>query len=82
MLSPLPQANVASFSASGLQNLLKQLPEQEQLNVLAEMKDDYEDLAESEQFGVVVGSHVCKGAGVRYAALSTEFGNRIGPLQP
>ncbi|KAI1898608.1 hypothetical protein AGOR_G00074140 [Albula goreensis] len=39
-----------------VQNLIKQLPEQEQLNVLAEMKDEYDDLAESEQFGVVMSS--------------------------
>ncbi|XP_035265796.1 protein diaphanous homolog 1 [Anguilla anguilla] len=39
-----------------VQNLIKQLPEEEQLNVLAEMKDEYEDLAEAEQFGVVMSS--------------------------
>lgn len=36
------------------QSLLKLLPEEEQLNVLLELKDEYDDLAESEQFGVVV----------------------------
>lgn len=36
------------------QSLLKLLPEQEQLNTLTELKDEYEELAESEQFGVVV----------------------------
>ncbi|XP_016298711.1 protein diaphanous homolog 1 [Sinocyclocheilus anshuiensis] len=39
-----------------VQSLLKLLPEQEQLNSLLEMKDEYEELAESEQFGVVIGS--------------------------
>ncbi|KAG7246361.1 hypothetical protein CRUP_023739, partial [Coryphaenoides rupestris] len=29
------------------------MPEQEQLNTLADMKDDYDDLAEAEQFVVV-----------------------------
>ena len=37
-----------------MKNLVKQLPAPEQLSVLGEMKDEYEDLAESEQFGVVV----------------------------
>lgn len=36
------------------QSLLKLLPEQEQLNTLSDLKDEYEELAESEQFGVVV----------------------------
>ncbi|XP_016142558.1 protein diaphanous homolog 1-like isoform X2 [Sinocyclocheilus grahami] len=39
-----------------VQSLLKLLPEQEQLNSLLEMKDEYEELAESEQFGVVISS--------------------------
>ena len=30
------------------------MPDQEQLNTLADMKDEYEDLAEAEQFAVVV----------------------------
>lgn len=33
------------------------MPEQEHLSVLGEMKDEYDDLAESEQFGVVVRKH-------------------------
>ncbi|XP_071314560.1 protein diaphanous homolog 1 [Trachinotus anak] len=39
-----------------VQNLVKQLPAAEQLSVLGEMKDEYDDLAESEQFGVVMSS--------------------------
>ncbi|XP_076879417.1 protein diaphanous homolog 1-like [Brachyhypopomus gauderio] len=38
------------------QSLLKLLPKQEQLSVLLELKDEYDDLAESEQFGVVISS--------------------------
>lgn len=36
------------------QNLIKQMPEPEQLKMLSELKEEYDDLAESEQFGVVV----------------------------
>lgn len=43
---------------SVLQNLIKQMPEPEQLKMLSELKDEYDDLAESEQFGVVV-SEAC-----------------------
>ncbi|NXY18421.1 DIAP2 protein, partial [Atrichornis clamosus] len=42
------------LSESLIQNLVKNLPEQKELNALAELKDEYNDLAEPEQFGVVV----------------------------
>lgn len=48
----LPQNLNLTFCHS--QNLVKQLPEAEQLSVLSEMKGEYDDLAEPEQFGVVV----------------------------
>ena len=35
------------------------MPEPEQLKMLSELKDEYDDLAESEQFGVVV-SEACR----------------------
>lgn len=43
-----------NFLFDPTQNLVKQLPAQDQLTILADMKDEYDDLAESEQFGVVV----------------------------
>lgn len=39
-----------------LQNLIKNLPEQKELSALAELKSEYEELCESEQFGVMVSS--------------------------
>ncbi|KAF1417979.1 hypothetical protein FQV24_0014067, partial [Spheniscus mendiculus] len=44
------------LSESLIQNLVKNLPEQQELNALAELKDEYNDLAEPEQFGVVMSS--------------------------
>ncbi|XP_009079767.1 PREDICTED: protein diaphanous homolog 2, partial [Acanthisitta chloris] len=44
------------LSESLIQNLVKNLPEQKELNALAELKDEYDDLAEPEQFGVVMSS--------------------------
>lgn len=38
------------------QNLIKQMPEPEQLKMLSELRDEYNELAESEQFGVVVSA--------------------------
>uniref|UniRef100_A0AAR2JCZ5 Diaphanous related formin 1 n=1 Tax=Pygocentrus nattereri TaxID=42514 RepID=A0AAR2JCZ5_PYGNA len=48
------EVNEKVLTENMVQSLLKLLPEQEQLSVLSELKDEYEDLAESEQFGVVV----------------------------
>ncbi|XP_026991503.1 protein diaphanous homolog 2 isoform X1 [Tachysurus fulvidraco] len=39
-----------------IQNLIKNLPEQKELNSLAELKSEYEELCESEQFGIVMSS--------------------------
>uniref|UniRef100_A0AAQ5XKA8 Diaphanous related formin 1 n=1 Tax=Amphiprion ocellaris TaxID=80972 RepID=A0AAQ5XKA8_AMPOC len=50
------QVNEKILTESMVQNLIKQLPTQEQLSVLGEMKDEYDDLAESEQFGVVMST--------------------------
>ncbi|CAB1325291.1 unnamed protein product, partial [Coregonus sp. 'balchen'] len=50
------EINEKLLSESMVQNLIKQLPEQETLNVLGEMKEEYEDLAEAEQFGVVMST--------------------------
>ncbi|XP_067419305.1 protein diaphanous homolog 3 [Emydura macquarii macquarii] len=37
-----------------IQNLIKHLPEQEQLNTLSKFKSDYNNLSEPEQFGIVM----------------------------
>ncbi|XP_074838956.1 protein diaphanous homolog 3 [Carettochelys insculpta] len=39
-----------------IQNLIKHLPEQEQLNALAKFKSDYHNLSEPEQFGIVMSN--------------------------
>nr|XP_060612373.1 protein diaphanous homolog 2 isoform X1 [Anolis sagrei ordinatus] len=44
------------LSEALIQNLVKNLPEQKELSALAELKSEYEDLCEPEQFGVVMSS--------------------------
>ncbi|XP_078067809.1 protein diaphanous homolog 2 isoform X5 [Mustelus asterias] len=39
-----------------IQNLVRYLPEQKELNTLSQFKDEYDDLCEPEQFGVVMSS--------------------------
>ncbi|XP_027697756.1 protein diaphanous homolog 1 isoform X2 [Vombatus ursinus] len=50
------EVNEAVLTESMVQNLIKQMPEPEQLKMLSELKNEYDDLAESEQFGVVMGT--------------------------
>uniref|UniRef100_H3B265 Diaphanous related formin 3 n=1 Tax=Latimeria chalumnae TaxID=7897 RepID=H3B265_LATCH len=44
------------LTESMIQNLVKHLPEQQQLNALAHFKNEYRNLSEPEQFGVVMSS--------------------------
>ncbi|XP_077464740.1 protein diaphanous homolog 2 isoform X6 [Stigmatopora argus] len=50
------QVDEELLSESLIQNLIKNLPEQNQLTSLAELKSDYDELVESEQFGIVMSS--------------------------
>ncbi|XP_064218721.1 protein diaphanous homolog 2 isoform X3 [Aotus nancymaae] len=50
------EVNEDMLSEALIQNLVKHLPEQKILNELAELKDEYDDLCEPEQFGVVMSS--------------------------
>ncbi|XP_062998020.1 protein diaphanous homolog 2 [Elgaria multicarinata webbii] len=44
------------LSEALIQNLVKNLPEQKELSALAELRNEYDDLCEPEQFGVVMSS--------------------------
>ncbi|XP_030427812.1 protein diaphanous homolog 1 isoform X2 [Gopherus evgoodei] len=50
------EVNEAVLTESMVQNLIKQMPEPEQLKMLSELGNEYNELAESEQFGVVISS--------------------------
>lgn len=50
------EVNEKVLNEAMVSNLIKQLPEGEQLQRLAEFKDEYNDLAEPEQFGITMCS--------------------------
>uniref|UniRef100_A0A3P8VEC4 Diaphanous related formin 1 n=1 Tax=Cynoglossus semilaevis TaxID=244447 RepID=A0A3P8VEC4_CYNSE len=50
------EVNEKILTESMVQNLIKQLPGEDILNALGDMKDEYDDLAECEQFGVVMST--------------------------
>ncbi|XP_062939122.1 protein diaphanous homolog 2 isoform X1 [Cynocephalus volans] len=50
------EVNEDVLSEALIQNLVKHLPEQKVLNELAQLKNEYDELCEPEQFGVVMSS--------------------------
>ena len=48
------EVDESQLSAEMLEQLLKFMPEPEQMQALAQLKDEFDSLAESEQFCVVV----------------------------
>ncbi|XP_057346509.1 protein diaphanous homolog 1-like [Manis pentadactyla] len=53
------EVNEAVLTESMVQNLIKLMPEPEQLKMLSELRDEYDSLTEAEQFGVVMGTVPC-----------------------
>ncbi|NXU19551.1 DIAP3 protein, partial [Pardalotus punctatus] len=50
------EVDETQLSESMIQNLIKHLPEQEQLNALSKFKNEYNNLSEPEQFGIVMSN--------------------------
>ncbi|XP_042317758.1 LOW QUALITY PROTEIN: protein diaphanous homolog 1 [Sceloporus undulatus] len=50
------EVNEAVLTESMVQNLIKLMPEPDKLKMIAELKDEYAELPEPEQFGVVISS--------------------------
>nr|XP_047903719.1 protein diaphanous homolog 3 isoform X4 [Anser cygnoides] len=50
------EVDETQLSESMIQNLIKHLPEQEQLNTLSKFKSEYNNLSEPEQFGIVMSN--------------------------
>ncbi|XP_061690533.1 protein diaphanous homolog 1 [Syngnathoides biaculeatus] len=65
-----------------VQNLIKQLPAPEQLSVLGEMKDEYDDLAEAEQFGVVMSSVKRLGPRLQAILFKLQFEEQLNNIKP
>eukprot|EP00062_Callorhinchus_milii_P016462 gi/632967768/ref/XP_007900164.1/ PREDICTED: protein diaphanous homolog 1 [Callorhinchus milii] len=71
-----------TLTESIVQNLLKQLPEQDQLSALAELKDEYDDLSESEQFGVVMSSVTRLRPRLQAILFMLQFEEQVSNLKP
>ncbi|XP_072321753.1 protein diaphanous homolog 3-like [Eucyclogobius newberryi] len=65
-----------------IQNLVKHLPEQEQLNALAKFKDEYSSLSEPEQFGVVMSSMKRLRPRLNHILFRLQFEEQVANLRP
>ncbi|XP_077375711.1 protein diaphanous homolog 3-like isoform X2 [Festucalex cinctus] len=65
-----------------IQNLVKHLPEQEQLNALAKYKNDYPNLSEPEQFGVIMSSVKRLRPRLNHILFRLQFEEQVNNLRP
>ncbi|XP_077059880.1 protein diaphanous homolog 3 isoform X3 [Siphateles boraxobius] len=65
-----------------IQNLVKHLPEQEQLNTLVKYKSEYANLSEPEQFGVVMSSVKCLRPRLNSILFKLQFEEQVNNLRP
>ncbi|XP_073319852.1 protein diaphanous homolog 3-like [Pagrus major] len=65
-----------------IQNLVKHLPEQEQLNALAKYKNEYASLSEPEQFGVVMSSVKRLRPRLSHILFRLQFEEQVNNLRP
>ncbi|XP_072446342.1 protein diaphanous homolog 1-like [Chiloscyllium punctatum] len=70
------------LTESLIQNLIKQLPQQEQLTALAELKDEYNDLSEPEQFGVIISSVTCLRPRLNAILFLLQFEEQVNNIKP
>lgn len=65
-----------------IQNLVKHLPEQEQLNALVKYKSEYDSLSEPEQFGVVMSSVKRLRPRLSSILFKLQFEEQVNNLRP
>ncbi|MED6276173.1 Diaphanous, partial [Characodon lateralis] len=65
-----------------IQNLVKHLPEHEQLNTLAKYKNEYTNLSEPEQFGVVMSSMKRLRPRLSHILFRLQFEEHVNNLRP
>uniref|UniRef100_A0A3B4DXF1 Diaphanous-related formin 3 n=1 Tax=Pygocentrus nattereri TaxID=42514 RepID=A0A3B4DXF1_PYGNA len=65
-----------------IQNLVKHLPEQEQLNALAKYKNEYASLSEPEQFGVVMSDVKRLRPRLNSILFKLQFEEQVSHLRP
>ncbi|XP_030649513.1 protein diaphanous homolog 1 isoform X2 [Chanos chanos] len=76
------EVNESVLTENIVQSMIKLLPEPDILSQLAEMKDEYDDLAESEQFGVVISSVKRLKSRLNAILFKLQFEEQINNVKP
>uniref|UniRef100_A0A670YAK0 Diaphanous related formin 3 n=1 Tax=Pseudonaja textilis TaxID=8673 RepID=A0A670YAK0_PSETE len=70
------------LSESMIQNLIKHLPDQKQLNELSKLKNEYKDLSEPEQFAIVMSSVTRLRPRLSAILFKLQFEEQVNNLKP
>ncbi|XP_074866008.1 protein diaphanous homolog 1 isoform X2 [Carettochelys insculpta] len=76
------EVNESVLTESMVQNLIKQLPEPEQLKMLSELGDEYNELAEPEQFGFVISSVSSLRPRLNAILFKLQFNEQVENIKP
>ncbi|XP_048192901.1 protein diaphanous homolog 2 [Perognathus longimembris pacificus] len=76
------EVNEDMLSEALIQNLVKHLPEQKTLTELAQLKNEYDDLCESEQFGVVISSVKMLQSRLKSILFKLTFEEHVNNIKP
>uniref|UniRef100_A0A8C6Y6C8 Diaphanous related formin 3 n=1 Tax=Naja naja TaxID=35670 RepID=A0A8C6Y6C8_NAJNA len=72
----------AQLSESMIQNLIKHLPDQKQLNELSKLKNEYKNLSEPEQFAIVMSSVTRLRPRLGAVLFKLQFEEQVNNLKP
>uniref|UniRef100_A0A8D2LK38 Diaphanous related formin 1 n=1 Tax=Varanus komodoensis TaxID=61221 RepID=A0A8D2LK38_VARKO len=76
------EVNEAVLTESMVQNLLKLMPEPDKLKMIADLKGEYDELAEPEQFGVVISSVPRLMARLSAILFKLQFAEQVENIKP
>lgn len=82
LANAIMQCDETVLSASMLEQLVKFMPEPGQLNQLKEYKDKYDELAEAEQFGVVMSSIKQLLPRLKSLLFKAQFDDLVADIKP
>uniref|UniRef100_A0A670IJH6 Diaphanous related formin 1 n=1 Tax=Podarcis muralis TaxID=64176 RepID=A0A670IJH6_PODMU len=76
------EVNETVLTESLVQNLIKLIPEPDKLKMIAEMKEDYDELAEPEQFAVVISTVPSLRPRLNSILFKLQFNEQVENIKP
>ncbi|XP_029142570.1 protein diaphanous homolog 1 [Protobothrops mucrosquamatus] len=76
------EVNEAVLTESMVQNLIKLMPEPDKLKMIAGLKEEYNELAESEQFGIVISSVSRLPSRLNAILFKLQFNEQVDNIKP